>query len=88
MAKTRLFGILSQYLSFLPNDSELKIYIFLNIKMEVPTLHVVASILAWMSAVINPFIYAFKNRQYKQAFKKVTFKDTSIPFLSYNGQYY
>ena len=24
-----------------------------------------------MSAVINPFIYAFKNRQYKQAFKKV-----------------
>ena len=56
--------------------------------MEVPTLHVVASILAWMSAVINPFIYAFKNRQYKQAFKKVTFKDTSIPFLSYNGQYY
>jgi hypothetical protein len=37
----------------------------------VPTLHIVASVLAWMSAVINPFIYAFKNRQYKQAFKKV-----------------
>lgn len=41
--------------------------------MAVPTLHVVASVLAWMSSVINPFIYAFKNRQYKQAFKKVSF---------------
>jgi hypothetical protein len=40
-------------------------------KMRVPALHVVASVLAWMSAVINPFIYAFKNRQYQQAFKKV-----------------
>ena len=39
--------------------------------MELPTLHVVASVLAWMSATINPFIYAFKNRQYQQAFKKV-----------------
>ena len=36
-----------------------------------PYLHIVASILAWASAIINPFIYAFKNRQYQQAFAKV-----------------
>ena len=38
-----------------------------------PYLHIIASILAWASAIINPFIYAFKNRQYQQAFVKVTF---------------
>lgn len=36
-----------------------------------PFMHIVASVLAWASAVINPFIYAFKNRQYQQAFTKV-----------------
>ena len=36
-----------------------------------PFLHIIASVLAWASAVINPFIYAFKNRQYQQAFAKV-----------------
>ena len=39
--------------------------------VEYPFLHILASVLAWMSAVINPFIYAFKNRQYQQAFAKV-----------------
>merc|ERR1719391_788441 len=37
----------------------------------VPTLHVIASVLAWGSAIVNPFIYAFKNRQYQQAFARV-----------------
>ena len=41
-------------------------------EMRFPLLHTIASILAWMSAVVNPFIYAFKNRQYQQAFTKVT----------------
>ena len=36
-----------------------------------PFLHILASVLAWASAVINPFIYAFKNKQYQQAFAKV-----------------
>ncbi|XP_059099520.1 protein trapped in endoderm-1-like isoform X2 [Tigriopus californicus] len=36
-----------------------------------PFLHIPASVLAWASAVINPFIYAFKNRQYQQAFAKL-----------------
>ena len=39
--------------------------------VEFPFLHILASVLAWASAVINPFIYAFKNRQYQQAFAKV-----------------
>ena len=39
--------------------------------IKYPFLHILASVLAWASAVINPFIYAFKNRQYQQAFAKV-----------------
>ena len=41
--------------------------------VEFPFLHILASVLAWASAVVNPFIYAFKNRQYQQAFIKVIF---------------
>jgi hypothetical protein len=40
--------------------------------IKFPFLHILASVLAWASAVINPFIYAFKNRQYQQAFAKVS----------------
>ncbi len=40
--------------------------------VDVPFLHILASVLAWASAVVNPFIYAFKNRQYQQAFVKVS----------------
>ena len=42
-------------------------------EVRLPFLHILASVLAWASAVINPFIYAFKNRQYQQAFAKVRF---------------
>ena len=41
--------------------------------VQIPFLHILASVLAWASAVVNPFIYAFKNRQYQQAFIKVIF---------------
>eukprot|EP00092_Neocalanus_flemingeri_P002576 GFUD01002758.1.p1 GENE.GFUD01002758.1~~GFUD01002758.1.p1 ORF type:complete len:422 (+),score=88.37 GFUD01002758.1:84-1349(+) len=34
-----------------------------------PSVHIVASVLAWMSAAINPFIYAFLNQQYQLAFR-------------------
>ncbi|XP_065341282.1 protein trapped in endoderm-1 [Cloeon dipterum] len=34
-----------------------------------PILHMLASILAWASSVINPFIYAVSNRQYRQAYR-------------------
>lgn len=36
-------------------------------------IHVLASILAWASAVINPFIYAFSNRQYRSAYRQLLF---------------
>jgi len=39
--------------------------------VQFPFLHILASVLAWASAVVNPFIYAFKNRQYQQAFIKI-----------------
>jgi hypothetical protein len=44
--------------------------------IKFPFLHILASVLAWASAVINPFIYAFKNRQYQQAFAKVSKTNT------------
>ncbi|KAB0801517.1 hypothetical protein PPYR_05871 [Photinus pyralis] len=36
-----------------------------------PALHVVASIFSWASSVINPFIYAASNRQYRTAYSKL-----------------
>ena len=46
--------------------------------VQFPFLHILASVLAWASAVVNPFIYAFKNRQYQQAFIKVNFLGTEV----------
>ncbi|KAJ3640020.1 hypothetical protein Zmor_003342 [Zophobas morio] len=40
-------------------------------EVEYPVLHVLASILAWASSVINPFIYAASNRQYRSAYSKL-----------------
>lgn len=39
--------------------------------VKYPILHVLASILAWTSSVINPFIYAASNRQYRSAYSKL-----------------
>ena len=50
--------------------------------VEFPFLHILASVLAWASAVVNPFIYAFKNRQYQQAFIKVSFVKKNLSTLS------
>ncbi|GBP19541.1 Protein trapped in endoderm-1 [Eumeta japonica] len=36
-----------------------------------PWLHVIASILAWASSVINPVIYAATNRQYRAAYNNL-----------------
>ncbi|KAF7267573.1 trapped in endoderm 1 [Rhynchophorus ferrugineus] len=36
-----------------------------------PVFHVLASISAWASSVVNPFIYAASNRQYRSAYKKL-----------------
>ncbi|GAB6022515.1 hypothetical protein CHUAL_006622 [Chamberlinius hualienensis] len=37
----------------------------------IPTLHLLASVLAYASSVINPFIYAVLNRQYRKAYARV-----------------
>ena len=50
--------------------------------VKYPFIHIIASILAWGSAIINPFIYAFKNRQYQQAFVKV---GISVNFVMYEN---
>ncbi|CAH1103561.1 unnamed protein product [Psylliodes chrysocephalus] len=42
-----------------------------DIDIKYPTLHVLASIAAWASSVINPFIYAASNRQYRSAYSKL-----------------
>lgn len=39
--------------------------------VKYPTTHVIASIFAWLSSVVNPFIYAASNRQYRSAYRKL-----------------
>ncbi|XP_078052264.1 trapped in endoderm 1 [Augochlora pura] len=39
--------------------------------IKVPVMHVIASILAWASSVVNPFIYAGTNKLYREAYKQV-----------------
>lgn len=40
-------------------------------QMKIPSFHIVASVLAWASAVVNPFIYAGTNKLYREAYKKL-----------------
>jgi len=42
--------------------------------MKMPSIHVIASVLAWMSASINPFVYAIQNQQYQEAFRSLLCK--------------
>lgn len=49
-------------------------------KMGLPNLHIVASILAWASAVVNPFIYAATNKLYRQAYKQLLCRKKSNNF--------
>ena len=51
-------------------------------KVEWPPLHVIASILAWASSVINPFIYAGTNKLYREAYRQLLCpKSGKIPAL-------
>lgn len=54
-------------LSFLP----LCVVNIFDDKQRFPTLSIIASILAWASSVINPFIYAASNRTYRIAYYKL-----------------
>ncbi|XP_046406107.1 protein trapped in endoderm-1 [Ischnura elegans] len=40
-------------------------------EVKYPTVHVLASVLAWASSVVNPFIYAGSNRQYRAAYREL-----------------
>ncbi|GFS93320.1 protein trapped in endoderm-1 [Trichonephila clavipes] len=66
---TRMMLIIfcSFLLCFLP----LMIVNVLEEKIRMPTVHVMASVLAWMSSCINPIIYAAMNRQYRQAYVRL-----------------
>ncbi|GAB1863173.1 Gustatory receptor trehalose 1 [Camponotus japonicus] len=66
---TRLMLII--FLCFLMCFMPLMLVNVIDEKMKIPIVHVVASVLAWASAVINPFIYAGTNRLYREAYKQV-----------------
>ena len=62
-------------LSFLP----LMLVNVLEDVIRKPSIHIIASVLAWMSAAINPAIYSFLNQQYQQAFCSLLFPaDSSL----------
>lgn len=69
--------MLTIFVSFLVCFLPLMLVNVVDDDVAFPAVHIIASVLAWMSATINPFIYAFKNRQYQQAFKKLLCVDKS-----------
>ncbi|KAI4494186.1 hypothetical protein M0802_009220 [Mischocyttarus mexicanus] len=66
---TRLMLII--FLCFLTCFMPLMLVNVIDDKISIPTLHVIASILAWASSVINPFIYAGTNKLYREAYKQI-----------------
>ena len=54
--------------------------------MDYPDLHIISSLLYWIIPVINPFIYAFKNRIYQPAFIKLYKNLIGQPYIKpYRG---
>lgn len=66
---TRL--MLTIFLCFLLCFLPLMLVNVIDDKVKVPILHVVGSILAWASSVVNPFIYAGTNKLYREAYRQV-----------------
>lgn len=60
--------MLTIFLCFLACFLPLTIMNVIVDSMRYPWLHIIASILAWASSVINPLIYAATNRQYRAAY--------------------
>ncbi|XP_063872419.1 protein trapped in endoderm-1-like [Scylla paramamosain] len=69
MRLTRM--MLTIFLCFLVSFLPLMIVNVADDDVRVPTLHVLASVLAWASAVVNPFVYAVTNRQYRTAYRRL-----------------
>lgn len=66
---TRL--MLTIFLCFLLCFMPLMLANVIEDKVKIPILHVIASILAWASSVVNPFIYAGTNKLYREAYKQI-----------------
>jgi MFS family permease len=66
---TRL--MLTIFLCFLLCFLPLMLANVIDDKVKIPALHVVASMLAWASSVVNPFIYAGTNKLYREAYKQL-----------------
>ncbi|XP_076677059.1 trapped in endoderm 1 [Andrena cerasifolii] len=66
---TRL--MLTIFLCFLLCFMPLMLANVIEDKIKIPILHVIASILAWASSVVNPFIYAGTNKLYREAYKQI-----------------
>lgn len=64
ITRTMLVIFCTFLLCFLP----LMVVNILENKIRYPEVHVVASVLAWMSSCTNPFIYAVLSRHYRQAY--------------------
>ncbi|XP_053607010.1 protein trapped in endoderm-1 isoform X2 [Plodia interpunctella] len=60
--------MLTIFMSFLACFLPLMIMNVTDDQISYPWLHIIASILAWASSVINPLIYAATNRQYRAAY--------------------
>ncbi|XP_076304625.1 protein trapped in endoderm-1-like isoform X1 [Tachypleus tridentatus] len=60
--------MLTIFISFLICFLPLMIVNVFDNKVSFPTIHVLASTLAWMSSCINPVIYALMNRTYRKAY--------------------
>ena len=80
--------MLTIFISFLVCFLPLMLVNVVDDDVAFPAVHIIASVLAWMSATINPFIYAFKNRQYQQAFTKVLTNHTVMRLGKDTGHRY
>ncbi|CAL4106679.1 unnamed protein product [Meganyctiphanes norvegica] len=69
MRLTRMMATI--FLCFMISFLPLMIVNVADDDVTIPSIHVLASVLAWASAVVNPFVYAVTNRQYRSAYKKL-----------------
>ena len=63
--------MLSIFICFLLCFMPLMMTNVIDENMKIPLFHIIASVLAWASAVINPFIYAGTNKLYREAYKQI-----------------
>lgn len=62
------FTMLITFLCFLGCFLPLMLVNVADEETKYPWLHIIGSVLAWASSIINPFIYAVRNRTYRVAY--------------------